>query len=68
LKDLEKRSGEERREGRGEKRREEKTGEVVRDTTFVGGRNYISGFQGSQAVPARPSGGGNAYDPNYSFM
>jgi hypothetical protein len=30
-----------------------------------GGRNYISGFEGSQAVPACPSGRGNAYDCNY---
>jgi hypothetical protein len=37
--------------------------EVVRDTSLVGGRarNYISGFVGSQAVPACPSGIGNAY-------
>jgi hypothetical protein len=36
---------------------------VVRDTTFgVGARNYISGFEGSQAVPACPAGIGNAYD------
>jgi hypothetical protein len=36
---------------------------VVRDTTFgVGTRNYLSGFEGSQAVPACPSGIGNAYD------
>jgi hypothetical protein len=35
---------------------------VVRDTTFWGwggARNYISGFEGSQAVPACPSGIGN---------
>jgi hypothetical protein len=36
---------------------------VVRDTTFgVGARNCISGFEGSQEVPACPSGIGNAYD------
>jgi hypothetical protein len=36
---------------------------VVRDTTFaVGARKYFSGFEGSQAVPACPSGIGNAYD------
>jgi hypothetical protein len=36
---------------------------VVRDITFGGGaRNYITGFEGSQAVPACPSGIGNAYD------
>jgi hypothetical protein len=34
-------------------------GEVVRGITFkVGARNIISGFEGSQAVPARPSGRG----------
>jgi hypothetical protein len=45
---------------------EKESGEVVRDTTFgrEGVRNYIPGFQGSQAVPARPSGRGNAYDWN----
>jgi hypothetical protein len=49
---------------RGGEREEKESGEVVRDTTFgVGGaRNYISGFESSQAVPARPSGRGNAYD------
>jgi hypothetical protein len=31
---------------REEKRREE-SGEVVRDTTFGGARNYTSGFEGS---------------------
>jgi hypothetical protein len=31
-------------------------GVVVRDTTLGGGRNYISNFEGSQAVPACPSG------------
>jgi hypothetical protein len=30
----------------------------------VGVRNYISGFEGSQAVLARPPGRGNAYDRN----
>jgi hypothetical protein len=32
----------------------------VSDTAFKGGgaRNIISGFEGSQAVPARPSGRG----------
>jgi hypothetical protein len=52
----EKRRGEEKR--REEKRREE----VVRYTTFGDTRNCISGFEGSQAVPARPSGKGNAYN------
>jgi hypothetical protein len=27
-----------------------------------GGQIYISGFEGSQAVPTRPSNRGNAYD------
>jgi hypothetical protein len=27
-------------------------------------RNYISGFEGSQAVPVRPSGTSNAYERN----
>jgi hypothetical protein len=30
-----------------------------------GTRNYISGFEGSQAVPACPSGIGNAYYRNF---
>jgi hypothetical protein len=50
-----------------ERAREERNGEVVRDTTFWGSkeeRNYISGFEGSQAVPAGPSGRGSAYDRN----
>jgi hypothetical protein len=38
-------------------------------TLFVGGGglkeiSYISGFEGFQAVPARPSGRGSAYDRN----
>jgi hypothetical protein len=50
-----------------EREREDKeSGEVVRDTTFgEGARNYISGFVGSQAVPARPSGRSNAYDRGF---
>jgi hypothetical protein len=40
-------------------REEETIGEVVRDTTFRGWSkketNYISGFEGSQTVPACPS-------------
>jgi hypothetical protein len=38
----------------------EKMGEVVRDTTFKGGQEtfFPSGFEGSQAVPACPSGRG----------
>jgi hypothetical protein len=48
-------------EAREREREEEESGEVVRDTTFWGGaRNYISGFEGSQAMPARPSGRMNA--------
>jgi hypothetical protein len=53
--------GEEKRE---EKRIEDKSWEVFRDTTFMGVRKYISGFEGSQAVPARPPRRGNAYDRN----
>jgi hypothetical protein len=38
----------------------------VRDTIWGGGaRNHISGFEGSQAVPACPSGIGNAYYRNF---
>jgi hypothetical protein len=33
-----------------------------------GARNYISGFEGSQAVSACPSGRGNAYDRNVFFF
>jgi hypothetical protein len=54
----------------GEKDREERNGEVVRDATFWGSKkeiNYILGFEGSQAVPARPSGRGSAYDRNSIF-
>jgi hypothetical protein len=48
-----------------ERERERESGEVVRDTTFGGGeRNYISGFEGSQAAPTRPSGRGIKYDRN----
>jgi hypothetical protein len=46
-----------------ERERDEKSGEVVRETTFGGNKKeriYISGFEGSQAVPARPSGTGRA--------
>jgi hypothetical protein len=42
-------------------REEERSGEVVRDTTFGGSKKeriYIFGFEGSQAVPA---GRGSAY-------
>jgi hypothetical protein len=42
-----------------------KVGEVVRGTKFRGEeRNYTSCFEGSQSVPARPSGRVNAYDRN----
>jgi hypothetical protein len=50
-----------------EREGEERNGEVVRDTTFWGSkkeRNNVSGFEGSQAVPGRPSGRGSAYDRN----
>jgi hypothetical protein len=46
---------------------EERNGEEVRDTTLGGTkieRIYISGFEGSQAVPACPSGRGSSYDIN----
>jgi hypothetical protein len=49
------------RERERERERREKVGEVVRDTTFKegGGQEiFFSGFEGSQAVPARPSGRG----------
>jgi hypothetical protein len=40
----------------------------VRDTAFgVEARNYISRFEGSQAVPTCPSGRRNAYDRNYFY-
>jgi hypothetical protein len=50
-------------------RERKKVGEVVRDTTLGegGARNYIFGFQGSQAVPACPSGIGNAYYRNFKI-
>jgi hypothetical protein len=49
---------------------EERSGEVVRDITFGGNKKeriYISGFEGSQAVPARPSVRGSAYCRNYIY-
>jgi hypothetical protein len=52
---------------RKEEEEEERSGEVVRDTTFGWSRKeriYISGFEGSQAVPARPYGRSSAYDQN----
>jgi hypothetical protein len=53
--------------GKRRERRERKWGEVVRDTALGRGGtiNYISGFEGSQAVPACPSGIGNAYYRNF---
>jgi hypothetical protein len=38
----------------------------VKDTTLGGRgpRNYISDFEGFQAVPACPSDGGDVYDRN----
>ena len=49
-------------------REDRKLGVVVRETTFWGwARNYICGFERSQAVPACPSGRDNAYDRN-SFL
>jgi hypothetical protein len=53
-------SGAHRRE-RERERRDQKVGwGVVRDTTVLegGSRNKIGGFEGSQAVPASPSGRG----------
>jgi hypothetical protein len=41
----------------------------VRNTTLGEGvRNYISGFEGSQAAPSCPSGIGNLYGRNCSFF
>jgi hypothetical protein len=49
--------------GQREREREKRELVVVRDTTFgVGARNYFSGFEGSQAVPACLSGIDNACD------
>jgi hypothetical protein len=43
----------------GDRKREEKMGDLVRDTTFRGTRfSFSSGFEGVQAVPARSSGRG----------
>jgi hypothetical protein len=39
--------------------------ELVRDTSFRGTKNCVSGFKGSQEVPACPSGRSNAYNRNY---
>jgi hypothetical protein len=46
------------------KRREREIWVVVRDKTWGRRRNYITGFEGSQAVPACPSGISNAYNQN----
>jgi hypothetical protein len=47
-----------------EKRRD--IAETVRDTKFgCGGQKLYLRFEGSQVVPAHPSGRGNAYDRNY---
>jgi hypothetical protein len=48
-----------------ERERERNWGEVLRDTILGGVRSYISGFEGSQAVPVCPSGTGNAYYWNF---
>jgi hypothetical protein len=50
-----------------ERERERNWGEVVRDTILGGVRNYISGFEGSQAVPACSSGIGKAYYRNFAI-
>jgi hypothetical protein len=40
-------------------------GEVVKNTKFRGWGGQDTCFEGSQAVPARPSRKGIAYDQNY---
>jgi hypothetical protein len=45
-------------------RERRKLGGSERPYIWGGGRNYISGLEGSQAVPACPSGIGNTYDRN----
>jgi hypothetical protein len=45
-----------------ENKREREVGGSERHYIGVGARNYFSGFEGSQAVPACPSGIGNACD------
>jgi hypothetical protein len=47
-----------------ERVKKKENGEVVRDTTYGVVRNYIYDFEGSQAVPARASDRGTAYDRN----
>jgi hypothetical protein len=39
----------------------------MRDTILGGLRNYIPGFEGSQAVPSCPSGIGNTYDRDFYY-
>jgi hypothetical protein len=50
---------------RGQRERE-RSGNVVRDATFRVSKKkiYISGLEGSQVVPARPSGRGRAFNRN----
>jgi hypothetical protein len=59
----------EEREREREKKKKKKKKKVRRGSErhyiLGGARNYISGFVGSQALPARPSFRGNAYDRNY---
>jgi hypothetical protein len=45
---------------------EQDIGDLVRDTTLGEGgpETIIASFEGSQPVPARPSGKGDAYDRN----
>jgi hypothetical protein len=62
-----KRGAEEREDKRGERTEEKrKWGDSGRhDIRGQGAKKYrISGFEGSQAVPARSSDSGNAYDRN----
>jgi hypothetical protein len=53
-----------KRKRREEKRREEKKVGMQSETIHLGARNIISGFEGSQAVPARPPCRDNAFDRN----
>jgi hypothetical protein len=55
--------------GRERERRERKWGHSEKYYILGGGgtRKYISGLEGSQAVPTRPSGKGNACDRNYFY-
>jgi hypothetical protein len=47
-----------------EREREKGSGVVVRDTKLGPREKYILSFEGSQAVPARPSGRDKACDHN----